>query len=404
MSEPTLTQLGRYRILAEIGRGAMGVVYRAEDPALDRTVAIKTILLTGDTAERQSYEARFLQEARAAGRLSHPAIITVYDVGREGELAYMAMELLRGIDLRERLQYGSLSLREAVGLAAEIADGLAFAHEQGVIHRDIKPANVMIVRGGHAKIMDFGLARLPLSDVKTQTGVLLGTPKYMSPEQVAGRPVDHRSDLFALGAVLYEMLVGRPPFSGADTAQLIHRIATAAHAAPSRIVSSVPHLLDLIVARALEKDPATRYQSAREMAADLQACLAQLPQETAPRANPPANPAMSPEPPDDATLQLAPGAAELTEKISRTQVVGGTERIIGATLLGAVQSWPVSQRFDSAAAIQRLRQPSADDSAQLTRVPQALGGLARMSRDPGLRAIAVVALGAAVAAAVVAVL
>ncbi|MFA5941192.1 MAG: serine/threonine-protein kinase [Sinimarinibacterium sp.] len=400
MTEPTLTQLGRYRILAELGRGAMGVVYRAQDPALDRIVAIKTILLTGDAAERENYEARFTQEARAAGRLGHPAIITVYDVGREGELAYMAMELLRGIDLRERLQYGSLPLREAVGLAAEIADGLAFAHEQGVVHRDIKPANIMIVRGGHAKIMDFGLARLPLSDVKTQTGVLLGTPKYMSPEQVAGRPVDHRADLFALGAVLYEMLVGRPPFSGTDTAQLIHRIAMAPHAAPSRIVSGVPHILDLIVARALEKDPSTRYQSAREMAADLQACLAQLPQETKPRAKQ----APNPEPPDDATLQLSPGGAEMTEKLSRTEIAGGTERLAAPTLSAVAELWPVSQRFDSAAAIQRLRHPDDDDSATFTRTPRRLSGFARMSRDSGLRTIAVVAVVSTIGAALVAVL
>ncbi|MEQ1438935.1 serine/threonine-protein kinase [Fontimonas sp. SYSU GA230001] len=403
MSEAKLTQLGRYRIVAEIGRGAMGVVYRAEDPLLDRTVAIKTILLTGDTAERQSYEVRFLQEARAAGRLSHPAIITIYDVGREGELAYMAMELLRGVDLRERLQQGGLSLREAVALAAEIADGLAFAHEHGVIHRDIKPANIMIVRSGHAKIMDFGLARLPLSDVKTQTGVLLGTPKYMSPEQVAGRPVDHRSDLFALGAVLYEMIVGRPPFSGADTAQLIHRIATAPHAAPSRIVSSVPPLLDLIVARALEKDPSVRYQSAREMAADLHACLAQLPADAGPAAGatPSAvtHPAADPSGPADATLRLAVHGAEPTEALTRADTGSATERLPLPAPSAAAESWPLSPRFDSAAAIQRLRQPSGEDAALLTRVPRPPGGLARIARDPDWRLVAgVMAVSLAVAA------
>ncbi|MGH6961909.1 MAG: serine/threonine-protein kinase, partial [Dongiaceae bacterium] len=227
MSDAPITQLGRYQVRRELGRGAMGVVYEAQDPMLDRTVAIKTILLPGDAAERKIYEARFFQEARAAGRLNHPAIITIYDVGREGDLAYMAMELLPGIDLRRRMNETRLSMREVLTLAAEVADGLGFAHEHGVEHRDIKPANIMLSRNGHAKIMDFGIACLQQSDLTAPAGVLLGTPRYMSPEQVVGRPVDHRTDIFSLGAVLYEMLTGTAPFDGADTGQLWRNIATA---------------------------------------------------------------------------------------------------------------------------------------------------------------------------------
>ena len=258
MSAP-LTRLARFEIQGELGRGAMGVVYRAHDPALDRTVAIKTILLPPDAAERAAYEARFMIEARAAGKLAHPAIITIYDVGREGDLAYIAMEMLQGMDLRQRLAQGRLSPHEAGAIAMQLADGLAFAHEHGVVHRDIKPANIMLLRGDRVKIMDFGIARLQASDVKTQTGVLLGTPKYMSPEQVAGQPLDERSDIFSAGGVLYEMWTGRPPFTGADVSQLLHNIAQATPVAPGRL-AALPPIADLIITRALAKDPAARYQ------------------------------------------------------------------------------------------------------------------------------------------------
>ena len=216
MSQPDLRKIGRYEVRAELGRGAMGVVYRAEDPLLGRKVAIKTILLSGDPAEREDYEARFLQEARAAGGLNHPNIVTIHDVGREGEMVYMAMELVEGVELREMIP----ALRQSTGLALElamqIAEGLAFAHAGGVVHRDIKPANVMVVRGRQAKIMDFGIARLQESLVKTQAGMVLGSPQYMSPEQITGQAVDGRSDIFSLGSMLYEMATGEAPFRGTD--------------------------------------------------------------------------------------------------------------------------------------------------------------------------------------------
>ncbi|MFP5305943.1 MAG: serine/threonine-protein kinase, partial [Gammaproteobacteria bacterium] len=370
------------------GRGAMGVVYRAEDPELERTVAVKTILLSGDAAERASYEARFRQEAKAAGKLSHPGIVTIYDVGREGDLAYMAMELLSGTDLRQRLAQERPSLREAVDLAMQIADALAFAHEHGVVHRDIKPANVMLVRGNRAKLMDFGLARLQINDVKTQTGVLLGTPKYMSPEQVSGGTIDHRSDLFALGTVFYEMLVGRPPFSGTDTAQLLHRIASAAHAAPSRIDGDIPPVIDLIIARALEKDPAARYQSAQDFASDLASALAELPASAAARA-------AMPEAEHTARLDAS---ADATQKLDGTEAMTttayakagaqtqATQRIVVADEVSA--SWPLSRRFDSSTAWWRLVEPTHEDRVLLWRVPHGASRLSRWLSDPDRRLFA----------------
>lgn len=275
MSAPAQT-LGRYRLLGELGRGAMGVVYRAEDPMLSRTVAIKTINMVADAEERAEYEKRFYQEAKAAGGLSHPNVVTIYDIGHAGDVVYMAMEYVEGTELRELLQGGRLDAAAAVDIAAQVAEGLAYAHVRGIVHRDVKPANIMVSRDGPAKIMDFGIARMRASDVKTQTGMLLGSPKYMAPEQLLGGPVDPRCDIFSLGVVLYEALTGAPPFAGADLSQIMYQIVHAVPPPPSAVNSRVPPMLDLIVAKALAKDPAARYQDARALAADLRACRAQV--------------------------------------------------------------------------------------------------------------------------------
>jgi serine/threonine-protein kinase len=275
MSGPTQT-LGRYRLLGELGRGAMGVVYRAEDPMLSRTVAIKTINMVADVEERAEYEKRFYQEAKAAGGLSHPNVVTIYDIGHAGDVVYMAMEYVEGTELRDLLSRGRLDAAAAVDIAAQVAEGLAYAHARGVVHRDVKPANIMVSRDGPAKIMDFGIARMRASDVKTQTGMLLGSPKYMAPEQLLGGPVDPRCDIFSLGVVLYEALTGAPPFAGADISQIMYQIVHATPPPPSAVNSRVPPMLDLIVAKALAKDPAARYQDARALAADLRACRAQV--------------------------------------------------------------------------------------------------------------------------------
>ena len=267
-------QFGRFRVVAELGRGAMGVVYRAEDTTLDRVVAIKTIALGGASREeRDQHEARFLQEARAAARVSHPTIITVYEMGREGDVAFIAMELLEGMDLRELIRNASLKPSQALTIAASAAEGLAVAHAQGVVHRDVKPGNIMVLPDGRVKIMDFGIARLREPAVKTQTGLLLGSPQYMSPEQIVGQPFDHRADIFSLGLVLYEMLTGVRPFAGDDLGDLTFKLANLAAAPPSHLVRDLPPVVDLIVARALKKRPDERYASASEMAEDLWAAI-----------------------------------------------------------------------------------------------------------------------------------
>src|SRR6266851_3606422 len=276
MAKKKLTKIGRYKILGELGRGAMGIVYEAEDPALDRTVALKTIILSDEVEGRKEFHKRFFLEAKAAGKLTHPHIITVYDFGEEGDLAYMAMELLKGIELRAKMLKGSIPTVEAVDIAQQIADGLGFAHERGVVHRDIKPSNIMLLARGQVKIMDFGIARMRVGDVKTSTGIVLGTPKYMSPEQVEGSVVDQRSDIFSLGVVLYEMLTGVRLFGGDDPQQIMHNVAHGEHVPPTRLIPGLPAMLDFIVARALKKDPAVRYQDAYDLAADLATCLAEL--------------------------------------------------------------------------------------------------------------------------------
>ncbi|HZY20208.1 MAG TPA: serine/threonine-protein kinase [Ramlibacter sp.] len=272
----TISRFGRYRVLRELGRGAMGVVYEAHDESIDRPVALKTMLLPEDPAERAEHEARFRQEARAAGGLSHPNVVTIHDLGREGEWLYIAMELLRGVELRQLMLTGSLPLEVAVDLAAQVAAGLAAAHAHGIVHRDIKPSNVMVLPGQHAKIMDFGVARMKTSELRTQAGVMLGSPKYMSPEQVGGGLADHRSDIFSLGSVLYEIATGVPAFHGADLANLLFHIVQAAPVPPRERHPGVPPELEAIILRAMHKEPALRYQDAAEMAQDLARCAAAL--------------------------------------------------------------------------------------------------------------------------------
>ena len=276
MAELVPEKFGRYRVLKELGRGAMGIVYLAEDTELARQVAIKMIALTGDGPERDMHEARFRQEARAAGGVSHPAIITVYDVGREGDVAFIAMELVEGRELRELIQEGALAPAQAVELVALVADGLAYAHERGVIHRDVKPGNIMVLADGRVKVMDFGIARLKDRGVKTQTGVLLGSPQYMSPEQVAGSPVDGRADIFSLGVVLYEVITGMKPFDAPELSQVLFWVVNMPAKPPSERRPGLPQVLDYIVARALKKKPEERYATAAEFAEDLRQCLPEV--------------------------------------------------------------------------------------------------------------------------------
>ena len=268
-----LPQFGRYEILEELGRGAMGVVYKAHDPLLDRLVAIKTIHLSLEGSEAAQYGARFQQEARAAGGLNHPNIVTVHDIGKSGEVAYLAMEFIEGVELRSLLRTPErVPMLKAVQIAAQIAEGLAYAHEHGVVHRDIKPPNIMVLPNGLVKITDFGIARMRTSVVQTQAGTMMGSPKYMSPEQVIGQRADHRSDIFALGIILYEMLAGSAPFTGESVTAIMYQIVNFAPPAPSAVQLDVPEMLDAIVAKMLVKKMDERYQSTAELARDLRAC------------------------------------------------------------------------------------------------------------------------------------
>lgn len=248
----------------------MGVVYQAHDPFIERMVAIKTVSYAGLTTEEAvEFEQRFFLEAKSAGRLNHPNIVTIYDVGRGNGLAYIAMELLAGRTLRDLLDSGVvLRTRRIVEIALRVANGLAFAHANGVVHRDIKPANIMVLDNKIIKIADFGIALLPNGAI-TLDGAAIGSPKYMSPEQVLGKQADGRSDIFSLGAVLYEMLTGHPPFTGNDLNAILYQVLNGAPPLPSSLNPGLPQGFDRIVARALSKDPDKRYQNAAEMADDL---------------------------------------------------------------------------------------------------------------------------------------
>jgi serine/threonine protein kinase len=371
MADPNLKQLGRYRIIGELGRGAMGVVYRALDPVLDRTVALKTIMLGDDVQEREDFHSRFFQEAKAAGRLNHPALITIYDFGEEGSLAYMAMELLDGTELSKRMVQGALPLTEAVSIAEQVAEGLAFAHDNGVIHRDIKPGNITLLSRGRVKIMDFGIARLKTSDLKTQLGVRLGTPKYMSPEQSSGGSIDHRTDIFSLGIVLYEMLTGARLFQGENLTQVLHNVATFMPPPPSRLKPEVPSLLDLVVMRALAKKPGDRYGSAWEMADDLRNCL----QELAPTALASRGSAETAEKKIEAAEEAPDRTVVLKPQFDATisvRLSADTETSNRMTL---------SRRFDSVDALNRLQSPNPRDMKSLVRTHNAPGLLRRLLFD-----------------------
>lgn len=266
-----IEKIGRYEILSELGQGAMGVVYKAIDPLIDRTVAIKTINLNLSRDELTDFEERFNREAKSAGRLNHPNIVTIYDVGRVDHIAYITMEYLEGRELKEIVNSGEPLPPERIAeIIAQVADGLAFAHDNGIVHRDIKPANIMVLRNGNVKITDFGIAKMS-SGSRTQIGIILGSPKYMSPEQVTGKYVDGRSDIFSLGVVLYELLTGKPAFGNSDSTltTIMFQILNETPAPPTKGNPFIPATFDHIVARALAKEPENRYQSAREMANDL---------------------------------------------------------------------------------------------------------------------------------------
>lgn len=271
--------LGRYQVEKELGKGAMGVVYLGRDPKINRVVAIKTMALSQEFDEDELVEVkeRFFREAETAGRLNHPNIVTMYDAGEEQDLAYIAMEFLKGKDLVPFTKPGALlPLEKVLSIIARVADALDYAHQNNVVHRDIKPGNIMYEpESDQVKVTDFGIARITDSS-KTKTGMVLGTPSYMSPEQLVGKKIDGRSDLFSLGVTLYQMCCGQLPFVGDSMAQLMFKIANEPPQDISALNPQLPASVIAVIDKALVKDAAARYQRGAEMVADLRACLAQL--------------------------------------------------------------------------------------------------------------------------------
>ena len=271
--------LGRYQVEKELGKGAMGVVYLGKDPKIGRVVAIKTMALSQEFAGEELTDARerFFREAETAGRLQHQNIVTIFDAGEEHDLAYIAMEFLKGRDLADHCKSGQLlPVAQVLSIVARVAEALAYAHKQNVVHRDIKPANIMYeLDSDTVKVTDFGIARITDSS-KTKTGLVLGTPSFMSPEQLAGKKVDGRSDLYSLGVMLFQMLAGVLPFRGDSMSELMFKIAND-EAADIRIIRpELPESLAHVVALSLSKRPETRYQTGDQFAADLRAVAAQM--------------------------------------------------------------------------------------------------------------------------------
>jgi serine/threonine-protein kinase len=352
-------RLGRYEILGELGRGAMGVVYRARDPIIDRVVALKTINLALTGAALASFEARFFQEARSAGRLNHPNIVTIYDAGKADGVAYIAMEFLEGTSLREILdEQPPLSIQRILETVAQVARGLAYAHENGVVHRDIKPANIIVLRNRRPKITDFGIARLGEADgVGSERA---GSPKYMSPEQIRGDvTLDGRSDVFSLGTVLYEMLTGKPPFAGETVTEIMQAVLEHTPPVPSVVDAHVPPELDGVVMRMLAQRPDDRYPSARSLFRELRRVdenfsaraehapagatrVEDAPAEQAPVEQDPLVAAKSPVDPGDKTLVIG-GAPKRRATWQRVAAVGAI-----AAAIAVVAMIPLKLQYNDA--------------------------------------------------------
>jgi serine/threonine protein kinase len=339
------SKLGKYEIRGELGRGAMGVVYEGYDPLIERVVALKTIRadqLVGDNAG--DIIARFRREAQAAGRLSHPNIVSIYDFGDDAGVWYIAMEYIKGRELKEYFEAQErFSTADAVRILTQILAALGYSHRLGVIHRDIKPANIILLPDGTVKVADFGIAHIESSEL-TQVGTVLGTPSYMSPEQIQGLPIDGRSDLFSVGVILYQFLTGERPFTGSSTITM-RKVLEENPLPPSRFNVQLPGAMDAVVRKALEKRADDRYQSADEFAAALQAAAKATgtastdptlisPPTAAPTSSPPAGTANA-----TATARPIPAGAEASSAPpvpakSRAPMIAGAALVVVAVVVG----------------------------------------------------------------------
>lgn len=265
-------QYGRYRILKELGKGSMGVVHQAHDPQIDRLVALK--VLRPDRVATEAFLHRFMREAKAIGRLSHPNLVVVYDVGEDRGTVYLAMEFLEGKPLNELIDLDSFQPDEIIELGVQVAEALDYAHRKGIVHRDIKPSNIIVQPDGQIKITDFGIAHIedPEATQQTQAGEILGTPAYMSPEQVLSQPVDGRSDLFSLGVILYELATGKRPFRGENLAAMFRSITGEDPLEPIGLNPALPRELSQTIMKCLARIPEHRFATGKELAEALRRC------------------------------------------------------------------------------------------------------------------------------------
>ena len=274
--EPEKTKIGKYEILSVLGKGAMGTIYKGIDPVIQRHVAIKTISSHIPSAEQSALKERFIREAQAAGRLQHINIVSIFEYGEDADQAFIAMEFVEGVTLTDKLHARvQFTIPEICSIMIKVLNALEYAHSMGVVHRDIKPGNIILTESGEVKVTDFGIARLE-SSTMTQIGTVLGTPGYMSPEQLVGENVDNRSDIFSAGAMLYELLTGEKAYSGTTFTSVMYKILNTDPIPPASICPTVPEAFDEIIRKALEKKPENRYQSAAAFAAAI-AAVAEAP-------------------------------------------------------------------------------------------------------------------------------
>ncbi|MFO1244264.1 MAG: serine/threonine-protein kinase [Ramlibacter sp.] len=324
----SLKKLGRYDLVRVLGKGAMGIVYEGRDPNLDRRVAIKTVKVENLSEEAAAeYEARFRTEARSAARLQHPNIVSVYDSDRDGDIAFLVMEFIQGDDLKHHLDRGErYSLEQVLKIIRDLLSALDYAHKQGIVHRDIKPANLLIEPGGRVKLTDFGVARIQDSGEATRTqGSMVGTLKYMSPEQVQGQKIDSRADLFSVGVVLYQLLTDRRPFDGDNDFSIIHQIIGHTPQPPSAYNARLPAALDGVVARALAKDREQRFSTARDFATALQSAIRRAEDATV---VPPADPMRKPVEDGPGTGSRGTAAGTGTSGTSGTSATSATSATV----------------------------------------------------------------------------
>lgn len=372
----TLKKLGRYELIRVLGKGAMGIVYEGRDPNLDRRVAIKTVKVENLSEEAAAeYEHRFRTEARSAARLQHPNIVSVYDSDRDGDIAFLVMEYIQGDDLKHHLDRGvRYSLEQSLKMIRDLLSALDYAHKQGIVHRDIKPANLLIEPGGRVKLTDFGVARIQDSGDATRTqGSMVGTLKYMSPEQVQGQKIDARADLFSVGVVLYQLLTDKRPFDGDNDFSIIHQIIGHHPPPPSSFNARLPAALDAVVARSLAKNRDERFASARDFAVALQAAIRRAED---PTVVPPANPARSAdEPTGSHTPHTVPGTvpggitspSTVTQELELVYWKDIKDSTDAEELQGFLDKFPAGIYADLARRrLRRLRQGSFPDQTMLS--------------------------------------